>query len=590
MFDPHDSLQVRRLNNAVRASHKKLESFRKQRRDLIKEFAGPYYGDNSQIEEQPVNMLALTVDIYLMLLAGSNPKVLLPTWRQDLLPDIADLEAIVNQELGAMRFDKTLRRWVQEAIFCIGVLKCGLVDSDYVELIPGEPMPSQEYFAEVVDFDDFVFDTEATSWDRITFLGDRYKVDYDALMQSHEFPIKARASVRPLDNDISAESDRASDIGISQTSENQQEEVFKRTANVWDICLPEEKLIITLPDSPNVVAPLKVVEWNGSTTSPYHVLRFMDVPGNPMPLPPGSLLTSLNRTLNALYRKMIRQAQRQKTLGLYRAGEQDDAKKIQDASDGELIGVSNPDTVTQVSYGGASQENLAFALQVRQAFGEIAGNIDALGGLGPQAETARQDAMLAQTVSKKAAKMSLVVVDATTEVLKSLIHHILTDPARTYTATRPISGTSIELLAELVPGDRPFTLDDFRIEVQPYSMTYRSPQERAADLKGIFVELIFPMLPTFQEQGINVKIQSLFELLAKYMDLPELYQLFEFTAPTMLPGDDQIQQPQVSHRTYERINRSASTSRGNAATMMQLAAGGNPQPKQMAALSRPTGG
>ena len=309
-----------------------------------------------------------------------------------------------------------------------------------------------------------------------------------------------------------------------------------------------------------------------------------------MPLPPGSLLTSLNRTLNALYRKMIRQAQRQKTLGLYRAGEQDDAKKIQDASDGELIGVSNPDTVTQVSYGGASQENLAFALQVRQAFGEIAGNIDALGGLGPQAETARQDAMLAQTVSKKAAKMSLVVVDATTEVLKSLIHHILTDPARTYTATRPISGTSIELLAELVPGDRPFTLDDFRIEVQPYSMTYRSPQERAADLKGIFVELIFPMLPTFQEQGINVKIQSLFELLAKYMDLPELYQLFEFTAPTMLPGDDQIQQPQVSHRTYERINRSASTSRGNAATMMQLAAGGNPQPKQMAALSRPTGG
>ena len=588
MFNPSDPDQVQRLNKAVRASHRKMESFRKQRLDLIREFSGPYYGDNT-VEEQPVNMLALTVDIYLMLLAGSNPKVLLPTWRQDILPEIADLEAIINRELGEMRFDRTLRKWVQEAIFCIGILKCGLVDGDYVELIPGEPMPAQNYFAEVVDFDDFVYDTDASSWDRITFLGDRYQVDYDAIMASDEFPSLAKASLKPYE--MHDQEDRASQIGIEQGSENQQEESFIRKAYVWDICLPEEGLIVTIADNPGAVVPLKVVEWNGTTNSPYHVLRFMDVPGNAMPLAPGALLKSLNRTLNALYRKMVRQANRQKSLALYRLGAGDDAKKIQDASDGELVGVSSVDNVQQVSFGGASQENLAFALQIRQTFGEVAGNIDALGGLGPQADTARQDAMLAQTVSKKAAKMSLVVVDATVEVIKSLIHHVVNDPVRTYTTTRPIQGTSLEALAELSPGDRPFSLDDFRVEVQPYSMSYRSPSERAGDLKGVFLELIFPMLPALQQQGVNVKLQALFELLAKYLDLPEIYQLFEFAAPVMVGGDgsEQTQQPQVSHRTYERVNRSGATSRGNAATMMQLAAGGNPQQAQQAKLSQPTG-
>lgn len=588
MFDPADSQQIARLNKAVRASYTKLASFRDGRRKLIQEFTGPYYGDNN-VEDQPVNMLALTVDIYLMLLAGSNPKVLLPTWNQQILPEIADLEAIVNRELGEMRFDKTLRKWVQEAIFCVGILKCGLVDAGYVELIPGEPLPSQDYFADVVDFDDFVFDTDASSWERITFLGDRYKVDYDAVMQSDEFSPLAKQGLKKHEV-FDQEIERAAQISIDQGSEDQQEEKFIRTAYVWDVCLPEEKLVITVPDNPNVVTPLKVVEWTGTTNSPYHVLRFMDVPSNVMPLAPGALLRSLNSTLNGLYRKMIRQAKRQKTLGLYRHGNQDDAEKVMKADDGQLIGVENPETVTQVTYGGASQENLAFAMQIRQVFGEIAGNIDALGGLGPQADTARQDAMLASTVSKKAAKMSLVVVDATVEVVKSLIYHIVNDPVKSYQATRPIAGTSIEILAEMAPGERGFTLEDFSVEVQPYSMTYRSPQERAADLKGLFVELIFPMLPALMEQGINVKLQSLFELLAKYLDLPEIYQLFEFAAPLMPKGDaGETQQPQVSHRTYERVNRSGATSRGNAATMMQLAAGGNPQSSQVAKLNQQTG-
>jgi len=591
MFDPYDATQIRRLNKAVRASYRKLDSFRRQRRDLVREYAGPYYGDNANYtEDQPVNMLALTVEIYLMLLAGSNPKVLLPTTRLDLLPDIADLEAIVNKELADMRFDKTLRRWVQEAMFCCGVLKCGLVDSGYVELVPGEPLPGQDYFAEVVDFDDFVFDTDANSWERITFLGDRYKVDYEALIRSGEYDVQAKAAVKPFNSDVSRDDgDRASTISITQTSENQQEESFRTQAEVWDIALPEEGIIVTIPDAPEVLAPLKVVEWSGASNSPYHVLRFHDVPGNAMPLPPGALLKSLNKTLNGLYRKMVRQAQRQKTLGLYRAGEADEADKIRKANDGDLVGVSNPDTVTEISFGGASQENMAFALQVRQAYGEIAGNIDALGGLGPQADTARQDAMLTSTVSRKAAKMSLVVVDATVEVIRTLIHHVINDPLKSYSAMRPIAGTGVEMLAEMTPGDRAFSLGDFGVEIQPYSMQYRSPGERAADIRQLLAEVVFPMLPVLQGQGVDLKLQSLFELLGKYMDLPELVNLFEFAAPVMQSPDEAGGAPQVSHRTYERVSRPGASAQGNARTMMQLLSGGNPQQSEQAAITRPTG-
>lgn len=588
-INPENPTQVRLLFGAVKAAHRKLEGPRNARQELIKEYVGKVHGDSGDgAQEMPVNMLALMVDVYLMTLAGNTPQVILPTPRQDLLPYIADLEAIVNQELQDMRLGKTIRRWVQEAIFSMGVLKSGLVDSEYIEILPGEPQPLQEYFAEVVDFDDFVYDVDAKSWDKIGFIGDRYVVDYDAIIDSDAYDPAGKRFLK-IREEAYDEEIRASSLIISEEPEALSES-WRKTCYLWDICLPEQGIILTLADSHDTSVPLKVSEWTWPSTSPYKTLWFTDVPGNTMPLPPGQVLKSLNKSLNALYRKLVEQAKRQKTLGLFRHGESDDAERIQKANDGDLVPVSHPDSVKEIAFGGAAQENLAFAITIRDLFSMLAGNLDAMGGLGPQADTARQDAMIQSQVSQKSAKMAEAVVDATTELIRDIVHHIWNDPIRSYHAQRQIAGTEVFVQADLSPGERFGNFEDFDIKIEPYSMTYRSPNARASEMVQLLTQVAFPMLPFLQQQGIGINIQRLFEYLSKYMSLPELQHIFEFIQPP-LPGSSgqESRQPQVSHRTYERVNRPGATRAGNDRTMAQLLMGGNPQQSQVAALGRPTG-
>ena len=594
MFDPYDAKQLQQLDKAVRASHKKLEPHRDARRELVRDFVGTAYGTDFCRREMPVNMLSLMVDVYLMNLAGDSPQVLLPTARKDILPYIADLEAIVNKELRDMQFDKTLRKWVLEAIFSMGILKCGLVDADYIEVIPGQPQPSQEYFADLVDFDDFSYDTESSSWDRVTFMADRYRVDYEALMGSEHFDEQGKIGLRLDEADWETTPERTSDFSTEgESSETAQDSAFRKTTWVWDICLPEEGIVVTIADNADdtVFAPLKVVEWDGVSNTPYHCLWFTDVPGNAMPLPPGQVVKSLNRTINALYRTLVQQAKRQKTIGVYRYGDEQEAKRVQNARDGELVGLQDPTNVQEVSFGGASPENLAFTIQARDLFSLMAGNLDAMGGLGPQSETFRQDAMIAQTVSKKSARMSRAVVDATTEVVRDFVYRLWNDPLNYYTTTRPIAGTRVQVQAELIPGVRYGEFHEFDIRIEPYSMQYKSPQERGSDIIQLLTNVVFPMMPFLQQQGIGVNLQHVFEMLSKYLSLPELQLIFEFIGAP-LPGtgrDGEAKQPQVSHRTYERVSRPGATRQGNDQTMQQILMGGNPQQAERAALGRPTG-
>jgi len=590
-FDPEDPRQLQRLNNAMRDCYTELEQFRKRRTELIKDFVGTCYSDGGTEFDMPVNLMALTLDIYLMHLAGNRPQVLLTTANRDALPFIADFEAILNRELEEMAIDVTLRRWVMDAFFSVGILKTGLVDAGYIELIPGEPLPSQEYFAETVDLDDFVYDTRATHWERCTFLGDRYPVDYEAVMQAEDLNPRAKTNLLDAGGDEYGENDRAAEISRHERAETENIREFKRQIYFWDICLPEEGLIVTIPDKKDVNAAMKIVEWDGIRTSPYHILSFSEVPSNVMPLAPGALLKSLNRSINAVYRRLVDQARRQKDLSVFRHGNEDDARRVRDAHDGDMIPLEHPDTVVQISMGGASQQNLAFYTLARDVYSQLAGNLDALGGLGPQSETFRQDAMLTSTASKKAAKMTRAVVDATVGVIEDLAHRIYNDPGRTYEAIRPIPGTTIQVIAQMPPGERRFSLSDLAIKIEPFSMQYLSPTERASQLMQVITQLALPMAPLLAQQGIALKGAALFDYLAKYLSLPELQQIFQIggiPTPGTAPSGE-ARQAAVTQRTYERVNRPGATRQGNTQTMLQALMGANPQQSQRAALTRPAG-
>jgi len=254
------------------------------------------------------------------------------------------------------------------------------------------------------------------------------------------------------------------------------------------------------------------------------------------------------------------------------------------------VPVSDPSAVAEVSFGGAASENMAFSIQIGDWFSRISGNLDAMGGLGPQSDTFKQDALIANTVSQKTAKMQRSVVDATVEVIRDFIYRLWHDPLKSYEATRSIEGTSFEVESRLDPGIREGNFGDFDVKIEPFSMQYKSPNERASDIIQLATQVIFPVMPLLQQQGIGVNWQRIFEVLSKYMSLPELQHIFEFIGvPMPGTGGDSATQPQVSHRTYERVSRPGATRQGNNQIMQQMLSGGNPQPSEQAAIGRPTG-
>lgn len=592
MFDYNDSTHIAKLLRDVRESHQKMEHFRKKRRELVNDYVADWAKVDGDVPVQPMpaNNLALMVDILLNQLAGTNPKVVLPTAKGEILPFIASLESITNRELELMSFDKVMRRWVLEAIFCLGVMKCGLADAEDAEIIPGEPQPMQDYFCDVIDFDNLVYDQEANSWREITFIGDRYKIDYDEAMESDLLDEAAKEYLQESNESI-VEENLTREI-MMEEADYLADDTWRKTAWVWDICLPEYGIVLTLPDKADGVhRALRVTEWSGVRNTPYSCLWFNDIPGSTMPLPPGQVIKSLNRSVNAIYRKLINQAESQKKIGLGRAGERANLERIRNAKDGELVEVDSPDAFAEVSIGGPSPENQALGIQLDGMFSRQAGNMDAMGGLGPQADTAAQDQQIGMTVSQKIHKMSQAVTDASAEVIEDIVYHIWHDPVRVYTAVRQVT-SEIAVEDVIEPGNRPGDWSDFDVKVEPYTAAYRPPTARIDEMKSLLIELVFPMLPVLQQQGITVNMQRFFEYVAKYRDLPELSQILE-TSGTPMPGttgdETRASKPAVSHRTYERVNRPGATKQGNDQTMQQILSGAGVQQSQAAAIGRPTG-
>ena len=109
-----------------------------------------------------------------------------------------------------------------------------------------------------------------------------------------------------------------------------------------------------------------------------------------MPLSPVALWQDLNDLVNTLFRKLSKQAISRKTVAVFAGGSDEDARRFCGAADGDAIRGSGNDP-REVSVGGIDQPNLAFAIQVRDLYSVLAGNLDSLGGLSPQSETATQD-------------------------------------------------------------------------------------------------------------------------------------------------------------------------------------------------------
>jgi len=508
-----------RLRDAVRASYKELDPFRKELETALRAYAGPHYGNNGGTS-RPVNMLELAVESMLQQLSSRAPQVLCTTHRKELQSTAAEMKLVLNEAMKRIGFEHEHRLWVLSAIFCVGIMEVGLHVTKRVA-IDDDEMPITELFVEAIMFDDFVYDTTARKWDvdKVAFWGHRNTMSLAKAKANPDFDPEVRKRLTATE--------KVSGSAAVSTGDKKNDR-FRELVDIWQIFVPETSQVVTFAQDTD--QPLRVVEWTGPSHGPYHLLGFNEVLNNIMPLPPVANWIDLDELENLLWRKLGNQASRQKTIGVTDTGNVTDGQQIIKTGDGDVIAVGNPNAFKEVSFGGVNQQTLGFALTVKNMTDFVMGNLSAQMGLGATADTLGQEQLIRQAANIRIKSMQDTLLSATEQVLRDIAFYLHSHPTMEFNITQRISGVNID-----VPLTWPFRDDgfgneidvrrgkpmDLAISIVPYSMTSSTPGQRATMLRQLWAQDILPAV----QLGLQPNIAKYFESLAVLLDLPELREI-----------------------------------------------------------------
>lgn len=549
-----------RLFKAVEASYRTLETFRTLNKALYEEYAGSGYGARNKVKNTTViNLLHQLVEAYQMTLVANRPRVTVDTMQENLRFFARQYQLAMNNLIKEIRLEKTLKRWVLDAFFCIGVLKIHLAESNVVQLEdnifanPGQPFVSN------VSIDNFVFDAMATSWETIKFAGDLYRIPFSDLQDANIFTNQKQVALLTPDSRTAADGDKLDSISTgTDVTEGDLEPM------IWlaDIYIVRERKIYTFAvDNRDEFVlkgePLAVLDWVGNDNGPYPILGFSEVSENTMPVSPADQVAELSRNINNILRKQFRQANRQKEITFYDAQDEALARKVKSGADGALIPkMPGSDPPSQTKYGGVDPGNQAFLGAMIQLFDRLGGNLTAMLGLGAQADTKGQEELIHGAVGKKAAQMQYQVVDGVVRVIRDLGKLLMLDEAKVIPQRMEIQDApGITVDATWTPWDREGEYEDYNLDIDAYSMAYQTPTQKMGQINTLLKEVYAPLQQLFMQQGGSINMQELTDMYSDYMNDPNVRRIFQFVNALPPMGEQQGQgqgMPQTTERNYVR--------------------------------------
>lgn len=528
-INPLREESISRLRDAMKWSSKKLAPFRTTGMELLRDFVGHHYGENGSQEKTPVNMMKMAIGIYMRKLTARPPKVLVRCNSIELSADAAELEIATNHLLQEIDIRTTLQEAVMSALFTMGIVKIGITSPAMTELA-GYLHDGGQPYADAVLFDDWLHDMTARRQEEWGWCGNRYRLPLEEVKQCQLFDPAVRdrlmaTNKRTQGGDFDTDSpSHASEL--SQGDDTMEDDEYQDHVELWDIYLPREGLMLTLPvDGGN--KPLRVFEWDGPEKGPYRLLNFTNVLGNVIGSPPAHDLKSLNTLGNKIFTKLADQGLRQKTVTIATGAAASDgtADRTMRAEDGQVIRSDNPEAVKEYKYGGPDQQNMAFSIMIRDMFSYLGGNLNSLGGLRQEGDTATQEKILRESSSELVQDMQDKTYEFAKGVITDLAQYLYTDPFLELPIVKPIEGTSIVLNTVWGPERREADFFQYNLSVEPYSMQPQSPQDLLQALTALTTQMILPMAPMMQAQGLEFNFESFLQLVSKLANMPELAAL-----------------------------------------------------------------
>lgn len=526
------SINLRRLREAMDWSAQQLIPFRQNHSDAIRYFAGNRYGRVKTLDKTPINILRLAIDIWSRQLVSQDPRSLVLTKAAELRMAAYELELAHNHLLSKMEFGRQLSAVVRSGLFTMGIMKIGLTE-DYLAETYGKSTAGQVY-AEPVMFEDWIQDMNARRIEELEWMGNQYRVPYEYVMENPAFDpqVKKHLAKGPrleyaggmLGSETRKESDLSSYSSVMRSE-------YRDYIELWDIYFPQLKKFITIHRSV-ASAPLIELDWTGARTGPYHILTLSDVPGNLIPAGPAQHLFDMQDLLTRVFNQLGRQALRQKTLTIVDGVADSDGtgQRVMDADDGQVIRTNHIDGVKEFKTGGVEPSNFQFAVWLKETINYLGGNLDAMGGLSSQAATLGQEQLIAQSSSEMLRDMQAKVLKFTKRAMSDIAWYLYTNPVDTYKLEKKIEGFGT-IPFSYGPQQRTADFFSFHIDIQPFSLRSKTPQERLSALMHIVQSVILPLAPQLEQWGIIMNIKELIDTIAKYSDLPELTNILSSQMP-----------------------------------------------------------
>jgi len=560
MIDLSNKTKRDRLLKAIASSRSAMEPFRRVRKTLIKDYVGSFYSESGAESPTLVNLINQTARIYTISLAANNPQVLVSTPRSESIAFARRFEINLNKLISDMALDQTFRSIVLDAFFCLG---CGVVmmrdtDTRFHGMLEGEEDvwidPGQPWFNRV-SIDDLILDMPAKELSKMRYCGHRYRADYEKVMNEPGYSKKAKALLNPTSRSHHDSTGAARDIASEHGTA--EDDDLKDMVWLMDIWIAENNSIVTMACDQDI-EPLIEREWTGSQAGPYKFLSLGDTPDNIIPTSPAINLKGMHDLQNRLHRRMEADSDAHRIVQVYPPGMENDANALRNAGRNDWVKGVSPEQIKQFEMGGVDQRDMALATYLQTTFDRMAGNLQAMGGLGAQAGTVGQEELIHGQLSKNVADMRTSVVNFAATCILDLGRLMWEDQTLELQTSMPVGNSGIQVDSSWTPDYRMGEFEDYDFRVEPYSMVFKTPQQHLQEYFQV-LQQIAPLWPMFQASGATLNAQVLVKEMARLLNKPEIEQLITFAVPTEMLGGDQNTVQSPAHTVRENVRKNVGT-------------------------------
>lgn len=604
-----------RLCGVIQKDRLQLKYGREEVLGMVREYLGSHSLEDGSEKRVPINIMSMYVNTIGRKLIPKNPRCLISTFSKPDKAAVAIMQESVNREMTEMNIAKTLRRAIVNALFSMGIVKVALSTptdcamADY-RLKAGHAAVWN------IDQDDFVYDIHARDFSQATYIGHRFRVPLDVVRGSKLYGAQRRQLTAQTDRMFNLEGDeRIHMIGTGYYSDREWVDMI----DLWEIYLPQYKKVITLCDDDLTGAAfltdggrmtkddaygkgrrkcLREQDWIGPDSGPYHDIGYMTIPGTAMYKGPIQDIFDLHLSVNEMARKLIDQAKRMKSVMPVRSAEEYERLKI--TSDGEGFRTDSADVMKEARYGGPDQGIGMLMQEFFQMASKLGGNLEIIGGQGPQARTATQDRISNANAGSGVESMAEDTNTFVSSIIKALCwydHYHPTKVLKTEYSAPGVPDASIVRQSfpnnpdvhQNMPGRvvRTHGYDEMQIKVDPYSLLSQTPAEKAGKIMQALAQVYAPYAQQCAQSGITPNMPTVFKLLGEYWDMPELSEIFDVSTPAIPDeqpgGPEQPQIPGQNETIHTRRSVGDDSQQAKEALMSNMMSKGSGQGQPMGA-------